>query len=372
MSTSFNSAEKAAPRVWLVIGDKLGDNAQVEILAKALGWPVESRNLRFRSQYIYGKPRFRPSLYHLDRRASDSLEPPWPDLVLTIGRRPSMAALWIKRQSGGRTKVVIVGRPKRYFDEFDLVVGTPQYRLPDRQNVVTLDLPLMRADMQRLEQGKKDWAGVMDDLPRPLTAVLIGGQTRPFRFDGVAAEEFLQKLSQTPGLSEGTLYITTSRRTPRAVGETLERRLPSNARLYRWESGHDDNPYFGLLACADRFVVTGDSISMMVEVARLGRPLAIYPLPYRRSPIVSLYEKLTDLLHGREAWRWLGEFLSDRGLIGYPRRLPDLHDRLVHQGRAVMLGQPFVQPPSFVDQDLDRAAAAIKQLFRSSFASSGS
>ena len=38
----------------------------------------------------------------------------------------------------------------------------------------------------------------------------------------------------------------------------------------------------GLLGLADGFVVTGDSISMMVEIARLGRPLAIFDLPTGR------------------------------------------------------------------------------------------
>jgi hypothetical protein len=57
--------------------------------------------------------------------------------------------------------------------------------------------------------------------------------------------------------------------------------LPPNATLFRWQADTQpgDNPYLGLLAHADRFVVTGDSVSMMVEVARLGRPLAIFPLP---------------------------------------------------------------------------------------------
>ncbi len=37
---------RPTPRVWLVLGDKRGDNGQVEMIAKALGWPCERRNLR--------------------------------------------------------------------------------------------------------------------------------------------------------------------------------------------------------------------------------------------------------------------------------------------------------------------------------------
>ena len=55
----------------------------------------------FRAPYVMGKPHFRASLYHIDR-ALRALEPPWPDLILTVGRRPSMAALWVKAQAQGR------------------------------------------------------------------------------------------------------------------------------------------------------------------------------------------------------------------------------------------------------------------------------
>ena len=43
-------------------------------------------------RYVDGKPWVRPSLHHIDLARSDALEPPWPDLIITVGRRPSMAA----------------------------------------------------------------------------------------------------------------------------------------------------------------------------------------------------------------------------------------------------------------------------------------
>ena len=45
------------PRTWLVLGDKRGDNGQVLMIAKALGWPCEHRNLRMLPPYVKGKPR---------------------------------------------------------------------------------------------------------------------------------------------------------------------------------------------------------------------------------------------------------------------------------------------------------------------------
>ena len=95
---------------------------------------------------MLGKPTFAPGLDHLDPVRSDPLAPPWPDLILTIGRRPSMAALWVQDQSGGRTRIVLVGRPKRWAERFALIVAPSQFKIPPRDNLLQLDLPLMRAD----------------------------------------------------------------------------------------------------------------------------------------------------------------------------------------------------------------------------------
>ena len=66
-----------APRTWLLLGDKLGDNAQVQRVVDALGWPAEIKRLVFRPRYRLGKPRFGVSLRHLDRRASSGLPSTW-------------------------------------------------------------------------------------------------------------------------------------------------------------------------------------------------------------------------------------------------------------------------------------------------------
>ncbi len=42
--------------LWLVIGDKAGDNTQLLVIAEALGLPYEVRRMIPRKEYIYGKP----------------------------------------------------------------------------------------------------------------------------------------------------------------------------------------------------------------------------------------------------------------------------------------------------------------------------
>ena len=129
----------------------------MRIIADALGWPYDVKGLAFQAPYVLGKPRFRSSLYHVDQARSAPLEPPWPDLILTVGRRPSMAALWVKEQTQGRAALVVVGRPKRWLDRFDLVIAPPQFQLPRRANVLRLDLPLMRVDEAAIAAAGEAW-----------------------------------------------------------------------------------------------------------------------------------------------------------------------------------------------------------------------
>jgi uncharacterized protein len=360
------SAPTVAPRIWLILGDKAGDNAQVRVIADALGWPYDLKGLVFRAPYVLGKPRFRTSLYHVDQARSAPLEPPWPDLILTVGRRPSMAALWVKEQTRGRAALVVVGRPKRWLDRFDLVIAPPQFQLPRRANVLRLDLPLMRVDETAIAAAKETWRARFTDLPRPLTALLVGGPTKPYRFDQAVARDLLDQARRAAAAERGSLYVTTSRRTPPPVVDAFAADLPAGARFYRWHDG-GDNPYHALLGLADRFIVTGDSISMMVEVARLGRPLAIFALPEGRRWLrlrSALGRRLAALADGRpsQVLRPLSDALYRLRIAKYGRDLSEIHCRLYERGLAVPLGQPFQPPQTRPSDDLARAVERVRAL----------
>lgn len=334
-----------SPRVWLVVGDKAGDNAQVATIAEALGWPVEYRRLVFREPYRIGKPKFEASLYHLDESLSDPLLPPWPDLVITVGRRPAMAALWIKQQSGGRTGVVILGRPKRHLDRFDLVVVPAQYFVPERSNVHKLSLPLMRVDRSAVEAAVETWHERLKKLPRPLVAVLVGGATKPYRMDAEVTRRLLEQVQAATG-GRGTLYISTSHRTPHEVVEILASLRPANALLYRYGLDRpEDNPYRALLGLADGCIVTADSISMMVESLRLGRPLAIFPLPIQHAWRLRLKRLVLKLTGGRD--------------------LSAMHRLMFERGWAVLLGQgefPYPPPRLEIPDEVGEVVRRIRSL----------
>jgi mitochondrial fission protein ELM1 len=352
----------SSPRIWLLTGAKAGDNAQAQRLAEATGLSYERRRIVLKPGFDLAKPRVEASLHHVDLEASDKLEPPWPDLVLTIGRRMAMVALWIKAQSEGRTRLALIGPPKREAEKFDLIVVPFHYLTEDRPNICRIGLPLLGIPPERVAAEKERWRPRFENLPRPLTVLLCGGNIGTHSLDPKTARDILTTM-EGMGAS-GSLHVVTSRRTPAETASAIAEALPKGAELHRWETAGQDNPYVGLLGFGDRFVVTGDSVSMLVEVARLGKPLAIAALRQANRTVANLLRQLhvpDEAAYGAAAvaQRAMDRFLPLIGLEASTRDFALLHDLLYRKGWAVPLGAPFVTPP---DPPADDTAIAARRL----------
>ncbi|MEE9494798.1 MAG: ELM1/GtrOC1 family putative glycosyltransferase [Gammaproteobacteria bacterium] len=350
------------PLIWLVIGDKPGDNAQIEILAEALELPYEIRRLIPKPEFVLGKPRYKISLEHLDPEKSDELEPPWPDLIITIGRRPSMAALWIQEQSDNACKIVLLGRPKRWEEKFSLIILSPQHLMQSSLKTIRLNFPLMRVSNDTIAQARKQWRQPLSSLPKPLTAVMLGGPTFPFKLNTKVVEKLLNGINKH--YQEGTIYLTTSRRTPESVTKYIKNNLPDNAILYCWKPNDTNNPYTGLMALADQFIVTGDSISMMVEIAKSGNPLIIFELPYRKTIFSFFQQKYIKVLSHFDRNHIVHHILLlliKLGLLRYPRDLTAMQKILYEKKLAAPFGHPFITNSALFDNELQTVIDAIKR-----------
>ncbi len=359
-----------SPRVWLIVGEKRGDNAQIRNLALAVGWAFEEKMIRVAPAWVDGKPLVRASLDHVDRDRSDPLEGPWPHLVITAGRRLASVGLWIKRASQGRTRLVVIGKPRGRAEKFDLIVVAAHYVISDAPNVARHAFPLNQVDPDALAAAEKAWQGRLTLLPPPLTALMVGGPTGGLRFDVRTAQDLLEKTLEVVAAQRGSLYITTSRRTPAAVANWLRGSYSDSAQLYFYDpdSAWEENPYQGLLALADDFVVTADSLSMMVEVAQLGRPLRIHPLEREAGAIerglvaVGLLETSSPRTDPIPAGGLAARALAAIGRPIHSRDLTAISRRLVEMGLAGWLGEPEVLPAVYEDDALERAAERIRAL----------
>jgi hypothetical protein len=337
------------PTIWLLLGHKAGDNSQVNALAEALGWPCERKHLVYRYTELLTNLLLGPTLAGVVRTQSSPLAPPWPDLVIAGGRRNEPVARWIQRQSEGRTRLVHIGRPWARPEYFDLIVTTPQYRLPDRPNILLNELPLQAASTQRLAAAAV-WEPRLEHLPRPRIAVLVGGRSGQFPFaagEGARLGQIADAMARQAG---GSLLVTTSARTPPAATAALAATLTAPHYLYRWTPNAAGNPYWGYLALADAFIVTGDSLSMLADACATRRPVYLFEL----ATGASRYRSLRVI-----AQRLFFALGPER----LPRNIGRLHRRLIDSGRVVPLGQSFPpETPPPLD-DLARAVARARALF---------
>ncbi|HSM19963.1 MAG TPA: ELM1/GtrOC1 family putative glycosyltransferase [Hyphomicrobiales bacterium] len=340
------------PLIWVLLGQRTGDNAQAlalgQSVAEAVGGQAIAKPLEYNALYRAPNLVLGASLRSLAAQRRD-LAPPWPDLVVGVGRRNVPVARWIGAQSGGQAKLVQIGRPRAPLGWFDLVVTTPQYRLPDGPNVLQLLLPPLSPPALGPAE-LEHWSKAFAPLPRPWIGVLVGGARPPYRFEVRDAVRLAQQADALAGRLGGALLVTTSPRTGPAQARALADTIARPAHHNLWSPG-GENSHHAILALADRFIVTGESVSMLAEACLSGKPVAIHELPRRSYP----------------AWsgeRGLGRRLARSGLVSPPRDPQAVVRRLVAGGHAGLLGAP--EPARYVPVPDERAriVAAVAALLK--------
>lgn len=344
------------PVIWLIDAYRAGERGQVRALVEALGWPCETKVLQYRTLAFLPHVLGLSSLNGISGESRDQLRPPWPDLVISSGVRNEPVCRWIRAQSGGRTRYVHVGRPWAALDTFDLVITTPQYRIPAHPNVLNNTLTLHGVTPQRLAAARTEWESAFADLPRPHFAVMVGGDSGPFTLGPKAATRLGREASRLARARGGSLLVSTSSRTAMPVIDALEAAVTAPSYFYRFNGEDPVNPYFGILAWADRFIVTGDSIAMLSEACATGKSVMIFDLGGMRD---SHDEGDRDFRLGGTVYafllRWLWRPLS--------RDLTLVHKKLHDAGHVVWMDEVLVTARVPAQTDLQRAVAAVRKLF---------
>ncbi len=353
--------------VWCLVGLKAGDNTQVRALATALGWGYSEKRVLARPWELVTNLALEITRAGIDRDASSELAPPWPDLVISAGRRNEPVARWIRQKSGERTKLVHIGRPWAPLDTWDLVVTTPQYFLPEQPNILHNTLPLHLPDAEGMARAAGELEARAADLPGPRIAVLAGGNSGKFVFTVEKGRRLGAAANALAAAAGGSILFTDSPRTPPPAGDAAVGELSVPHMVHRYAAG-DGNPYRGMLGLADAFIVTGESMSMLGEAAETGRPLYIFDMGDGDTPWWRL----------RHGWYYkpLSHHLAMRfGPERMRRDIGRIQEALVSAGKArwlegidvaceaQMLNAPQAGKAGVAVEELERSVAAVRQLF---------
>lgn len=348
-------------RVWAVLSYRSGENTQILALARELeargGWALEIKQLDYRPAGLYNL--LQGVGLHGIRRQSSHLNAPWPDLVISAGLRNEPPCRWIRKQSGGQTRIVFLGRSWVSPARLDLLVTTPQYRVPAHPRVLQNRLTLHPVSEPMLAASADRWRQVFADYPGPRTGVLLGGSVGPYALGEVAIERVAKFVNDSDCSSA---LITSSSRTAPGLARGLAARLDKPAFVYDWQPADDSNPYAGILALADHLIVSGDSIAMLSEAVATGRPVRIIDLgagPWSMGSVAGRASTVEDL---NFTARWY------RGLMRYGHRrwtrdITLVHSLVVSSGQAAWLGEPMRGEGQVPQSDMDAAVARIEALW---------
>jgi len=348
--------------VWAVLSHRSGENTQILALARELavrsGWSLEIKSLAYRPAGLYNL--LRPvGLHGVKAIARGGLNSPWPDVIISASVSNEPPCRWVRQQSGGRTRIVFLGRTWMRSRDLDLLVATPQYRVPDHSAVLQNQLTLHDWSPLRLKRAALQWENKFADYPGPRIGVLLGGSAGPYVLGATAIQQLADYLNEQV---DGSVLISTSSRTSPDLGKRLAEKLRRPAFVYSWRAGDKANPYPGILALADELIVTGDSVAMLSEAVATGRPVSILDLgagAWSMGSRAGRAGSAEDVDLKARCYRLMMRYGHRR----WTRDVSLVHESLIAAGKAGWLGETVPAGSPVAGADMDAAVRRIIAMF---------
>lgn len=350
------------PRIWALLDDRPGHTTQTLGLARALNLPIEEKHLSFNILNRLPTPFLKASMRTLKKSSSSPLEAPYPDLVIGMGRRIAPVAKKIKKNSKGRTRVVLLGRKAASSPaDIDMAIGCAHFDLYPHPRLRELIIPPTQVTAAAMAHHRS-LENPIGDLAPPRVVWLLGGPTAQHSMDETFSRRMIGDIVAASAKAGGSLAIVTSRRTPATIINLVKAEAP-RAHLHEWRAQAKTNPYLTYLAHADFLVVTGESESMLAEAVATGHPLTIYPLPAKAPGLKLKFARiLRRTASAKGLFARLCASLLRAGWITPPRDLAILHRRITEGGMGALFDGAINRAPPLKNHEIDDLAREISDL----------
>ena len=289
---------------WVISDGRAGMEMQCLGLAKALGVSPLVKRIALKKPWCWFPAGSVPSpLARLDP-SRDHLRAPWPRLVIASGKRSVDAVMALRRAAGGACFTVQIQDPRVDPRHFDLVI-TPRHDRLEGDNVFSTFGGMNQITPENLAQAAECFAPRYGGVPRPLLALVLGGNSKAYRMTEARMRALGAQLAALLHEKSAGLLITASRRTPPGCLEALF--APLAGLPYDYWNGTGDNPYLAYLALADHILVTCDSVNMVSEAATTGKPVHVIDLDGGSAKL----SRFHDALLARKAIRFFDGTLPE-------------------------------------------------------------
>ena len=275
---------KIKKEIWVLADDRPGNYSQAVGLAEELDFEHKIVNISYGSFAVLPNILLGSSKKGLSRKAKESLShlEYLPKVIIAAGRRAAPVSLYLKKKSGNRTKIIQIMNPDSSHKKFDCIILPRHDRIKKSfTNVIRSIGALTKVNKSVLKYEKKAREEQLKKLgDKKKIVVLVGGDGKKTRFDIKSANVLVNRLVNLADNTNSELEIVTSRRTSKKVLKVIADNLKSSNLSYNIfdfnKINRENNPYLALIASADCFVATGDSVSMISEVCSLSKPVFIF------------------------------------------------------------------------------------------------
>lgn len=266
--------------VLAVLTDRKSNNTQILSLAKAI---TKDENIHRRTVFfnnLVKMPNFLLSIIPVWltlKKNEEVYDIDHCDILITCGRRSVRYARHLKKYKFKNAKIVQIMNPDFLSYGIDLLL-LPEH---DRSYISHKNIIRFRGSLisdlenQLLPDSKEYVKSIEQSLKPPYISVVIGGNSKNFKFQGEMIEEFMRRVNLVAKNMNATLLITNSPRTSKHITDLIKKNLHDRAIFYDYHT-LEKNPYHIFLNIADYNIVTGDSISMVSELISTGKPTYVF------------------------------------------------------------------------------------------------
>ncbi len=193
-----------------------------------------------------------------------------PNLILSCGRRTFPLASKLKYLFSDNIYLIHLMYPKFSFNVRSCnLIFTPFHdNINASEHVIkTLGSP---APLDKIKNKKSPYRS------KPTISILIGGNHGRYKLKSKTINYLITKTLNK--IKKGSILISTSRRTPDDVIKLIDKWGEKNKvfkTIFHPKKNNKKNPIKEMIAYADEFVVTGESVSMVSQLCQYKKPVRI-------------------------------------------------------------------------------------------------
>ena len=311
--------------IWVLVDERPGTGKQALAVAESLKLPFVVKKMTWLCWANLPSQLSQLSKLSINKKSRERLCPPWPEMIISSGRRAAAIALNIKKKNAPNCKLVQIMDPGAFAHKNFSLIAIPKHDklLEAKPNILRIIGAPSFIDDKEIINAKIHWKEKFGSLRRPIFALFIGGPTKRRPFSVNHARELGERVSELVKNNNGQLIITTSPRTGKLLKYVLdifkERGIDP---AYVYDCGisalDKKNPYFGFLSYADYFIVTGESTSMCSELCSLSKPTYIFAPTGFLAP---KHQRFVNSLIKNNYAGLLGDMTENKTMDKFRRRL---------------------------------------------------